>query len=87
MAAKQTRHAVARSLDRFQDDPQRAPLREDEESSNSKGGRMYSSSDWANGALPGRLQKGARGMCASVGAIWGRAVVGWPERSGGEEPV
>jgi len=50
---QQTRHTVARSLDRLQDDPQGAPLREDEESSEGDG--MHSSPDWANGALPGCL--------------------------------
>ena len=48
-----TRHAVARSLDRLQDDPQGAPLREDEEGP--KGDAVHSSLDGINGALPGRL--------------------------------
>ena len=48
---------------------------------------MHSPLDGTNGALPGRLSKGARGMRASVGAIWSRAVVGRPEGRGGKEPV
>ena len=47
------RHAVARSLDRLQDDPQGAPLREDEEGP--KGDAVHSSLVGANGALLGRL--------------------------------
>ena len=37
--------------------------------------------------MPGCLQEGARGVCISIGAIRGRAMVGRPERLGGEEPV
>jgi len=48
-----TRHEVARSLNRLQDDPQGAPLREDEEGP--KGDAVHSSLGGANGALPGRL--------------------------------
>ena len=66
-----TRHAVARSLDGLQDDPQGAPLCEDEEGPEDA---MHPPLDGSDGALPGRLQDGTRGMCASGGAIWGRAV-------------
>jgi len=67
-----TRHTVARNLDRLQNDPQRAPLREDE---GPQEDALHSTADGATRNVPGRLSEGACGVRSSVGVMRGRPVV------------